>query len=315
MPELPEVQTTASQLNRVLPGLSIRDVWTDWPKMLRPPAGARAGGESFPKFKKEITGLKILRVHRRAKNVLIELSGGKTLLVHMKMTGHLLYGKFKKTYNKQLTTNKKKEMWTPDEAGPLKDPHNRFIHFVFTLDNGRHLAFSDMRKFGKLVLLDTATMDTSPHLALLGPEPLEKTFTEKKMRERLLSRPNGRIKQVLMDQTIIAGIGNIYSDEALFVAGIYPETRIKDLSAKDFKSLYAAAKRVLKNGIKFGGDSASDYRDAFGREGKFQEKHRAYRRTGKPCVFRGCKGVILRKMVGGRSAHYCEIHQKARSKK
>lgn len=292
MPELPEVQTTASQLAKVLPGLSIKGVWTDWEKMLR--------GEPFSRFKKEIVGRKIRRAHRRGKNVLIELSGGKTLLVHMKMTGHLLYGAYALEKGK----------WTPKEKGPLQDPHNRFIHFVFALSNGKHMAFSDMRKFGKIILLETATLDASPHLALLGPEPLERSFTEKKMKERLLTRPNAKIKQALMDQTIIAGIGNIYSDEMLMAASLHPEARVKDLSGADFKKLHAAMKRVLKKGIDFGGDSTSDYRNIKGERGAFHERHGAYRRTGEPCKFLGCKGVILRKMVGGRSAHYCDTHQR-----
>ncbi|MBX4215521.1 bifunctional DNA-formamidopyrimidine glycosylase/DNA-(apurinic or apyrimidinic site) lyase [Candidatus Parcubacteria bacterium] len=297
MPELPEVETTASQLHTVLPGLSIKDVWTDWEKMLR--------GESFAKFKKEIKGDKVKRVHRRAKNVLIELSGGKTILVHMKMTGHLLYGKFKMTKGK----------WVPDEKGPLNDPYNRFVHMVFTMSDGKHLVFSDMRKFGKFALLDTATKDTSPHLALLGPEPFDRSFTLAKFKERLLAKPTGRIKQVLMDQTVIAGIGNIYSDEMLFLAGLYPEERVANLTEKDFRALYAAMHRVLKHGIDFGGDSTSDYRNIHGERGAFQERHQVYRRTGKPCVMRGCKGVILRKKVGGRSAHYCAIHQPKKLKK
>jgi len=297
MPELPEVQTTSSQLNKVLPGLSVTSVWTDWEKMLR--------GESFAAFKKEIIGRKVLRAHRRAKNVLIELDGGKTLLVHMKMTGHLLYGKFKL----------KKGRWAPDEEGPLNDPYNRFIHFVFSLSNGKHLAFSDVRKFGKIALLDTALLDTSPHLALLGPEPLQRNFTLAKFKERLRARPSGRIKQVLMDQTVIAGIGNIYSDEMLFLASIHPEERVSILRDSDFKTLYNAMRRVLLNGIDFGGDSTSDYRNIYGESGAFHERHRAYRRTGKPCVIRACKGTILRKKVGGRSAHYCGIHQKMRKQK
>lgn len=291
MPELPEVQTTASQLNKVLPGLSITDVWTDWEKMLR--------GEPFSKFKKEIRRKKVVRAYRRAKNVLIELSGGKTLLVHMKMTGHLLYGKYKFT----------KRKWVPDEKGPLEDPFNRFVHFLFTLSNGKHLAFSDTRKFGKIALLDTATMDTSPHLALLGPEPLEKNFTLPKFKERIKTKQNGRIKQVLMDQSVIAGIGNIYSDEMLMTAGIHPEERVKELTDKDFKTLFGAMKRVLAQGIDFGGDSTSDYRNIYGVRGKFHERHRAYRRTGERCVRNGCAGVILRKIVGGRSAHFCDTHQ------
>ncbi|MEK7558631.1 MAG: bifunctional DNA-formamidopyrimidine glycosylase/DNA-(apurinic or apyrimidinic site) lyase [Patescibacteria group bacterium] len=302
MPELPEVQTTVSGLDKVLPGLKIKGLWSDWEKMVK--------DHSFSKFKSEVVGEKFLGARRRAKNILINISGGKTILIHMKMTGHLLYGKYeKKRNNKHVTRNKEKWGWVPVEKGPLNDPFNRFIHLVFILSNGKHLAFCDTRKFGKVALIETVRLPHSLHLSHLGPEPLEKSFTFQKFEERLSKKPNWKIKTVLMDQTIIAGIGNIYSDEMLFLSGIHPETRVEKINNKKLELLFRSMRLVLKSGINFGGDSMSDYRNIYGKRGKFQERHNAYRKTGENCGMRGCRGIIIKKKVGGRSAHFCSIHQ------
>lgn len=291
MPELPEVQTTVSGLHSVLPGKIITDIWTDWPKMFR--------GDTLAKFKKETVGEKVLSVKRRGKHILINLSGNTTIIIHMKMTGHLLYGKWKP----------QNKTWVPDQEGPLNDPFNRFVHVVFSLSNGKHLAFSDTRKFGKVVLAKTSTLEHSPHLAHLGPEPLEKDFDYKVFAERLSKKPRGKIKTVLMDQTVIAGIGNIYSDEMLWYTGIHPETRTGTIKPARLKKLFLAMKKVLSGGIEFGGDSMSDYRNIFGEKGRFQEKHNVYQKKGKRCTKKGCDGIIERKLVGARSAHFCPKHQ------
>src|SRR3989344_5539607 len=158
-------------------------------------------------------GKKIKSVTRRGKNVLVNLSSNVTILIHMKMTGHLLYGKYKRSV-KLKAKNVKQEEWEAVEEGPLKDPFNRFIRLVFTLSNGKHLAFSDMRKFAKVCYLPTDALSLSADLSHLGPEPLEKEFRIKNFEYQLGKRPNGKIKQVLMDQRLLAGIGNIYSHEA-----------------------------------------------------------------------------------------------------
>ena len=140
---------------------------------------------------------------------------------------------------------------------------------------------------------------------------------DKKNAERLGKKQNGRIKNVLMDQSIIAGVGNIYSDEALWRASLNPEERMRNIPDSYLKKLYASLKNVLNKGIDFGGDSMSDYRNIDGERGKFQEQHQAYRKTGTPCSLnihgKKCKGIIQRKVVGGRSAHFCSVHQKLRS--
>lgn len=299
MPELPEVETTTRGLRKTISGLTIVDVWTDLATKDKRQSGAVANPKYFKIFRKEILNKKILSVERRAKNILINISGGKTILVHLKMTGHLLYGKYK--FNKNR--------WTPDEHGPLHDPFNRFVHVVFTFSNGKHLAFSDARKFGKITLLDTKTAHDTKHLNNIGPEPLEKHFTIEKLRERLNKKPNGKIKTVLMDQSIIAGIGNIYSDEILWRAGVNPERQVKKIKDSELKLMFKAMKEVLTKGIEFGGDSMSDYRNIHGLPGKFQMHHEAYRRTGEKCRKKGCKGIIKRKVVNSRSAHFCSIHQ------
>lgn len=312
MPELPEVQTTVSGLHKVLPGLVIKAVWTDWPKMFRPnEKNSRARGNALAKFKKETVGKKVLSVKRRGKHILINLSGDTTVIIHMKMTGHLLYGKWEKTNNKQHITNKKSIIhWRPVEKNsPLNDPFNRFVHVVFSLSNGKRLAFSDTRKFGKVVLSKTSMLGHSPHLAHLGPEPLEENFDYKVFAERLYRKPRGKIKTVLMDQSLIAGIGNIYSDEMLWISGIHPETRVGTIKPAYLKKLFLAMKKVLKGGIEFGGDSMSDYRNIFGEKGHFQEKHNAYQKKGEACGKRGCNGIIERIVIGGRSSHFCPTHQ------
>src|SRR3989339_365263 len=283
MPELPEVETTTRGLREKILGLKIKDVWTDLSTKDKRKRDTVANPRYFKIFKKEILNKKVVSVERRAKNILINLSGGKTILVHMKMTGYLYYG---------------------------KDPKIKFAHVVFTLSNGKYLVFSDMRKFGKITLLDTKTAHCTKHLNNIGPEPLEKSFNLQKLKERLNKKPNGKIKTVLMDQSIIAGIGNIYSDEILWRAGINPERKASKLKEKQIKRILKAIKETLSRGIDFGGDSMSDYRNIHGLRGKFQLHHEAYRRTGEKCRKKKCKGVIKRKVINDRSAHFCSVHQK-----
>lgn len=300
MPELPEVETTTKGLRKTIINLVIKDVWTDLSTKDKRQREAIANPKYFKIFKKEILGKKVLSIERRAKNILINISGSKTILVHLKMTGHLLYGKYKFAKNK----------WTPNEKGPLHDPYNRFVHAVFIFSNQKHLAFSDARKFGKITLLDTKTAHDSKHLKNIGPEPLLLDFNLAILKERLNKKPNGKIKTVLMDQSIIAGIGNIYSDEILWRAGVHPERKVSNIKEAEMKLIFKAIKETLRKGIDFGGDSMSDYRNIQGLPGKFQLHHEAYRRTGEKCGKKNCKGIILRKVVNGRSAHFCSVHQK-----
>jgi formamidopyrimidine-DNA glycosylase len=300
MPELPEVQTTAHILNAQLRGFRIVGVWTDYDSAFHAGKNTIKNKKYFPFFKKEIVGKKILSVTRRAKNVLIHVSGNKTILVHMKMTGHLLYGKY--TFQ-----NKK---WLPPQDGLLDDPFNRFIHFALSFSNGKTLVLSDVRKFAKVFVFETDKIKNTEGLDHLGPEPLEKGFTYKIFQEQLCKKLNGKIKTVLMDQSIIAGIGNIYSDEVLWFSGIHPLEQVKNIDQKKSKLLYQNIVKILKQSIAVGGDSMSDYRNPNGEKGGYQNIHKAYRQTGNRCQKKGCTGIIQRIVVGGRSAHYCNVHQK-----
>jgi formamidopyrimidine-DNA glycosylase len=180
---------------------------------------------------------------------------------------------------------------------------------VFILSNGKHLVFCDSRKFGTIVVEKTKTLRDG-RFAHLGPEPLEKTFTENNFKERLLKSPARAIKTVLMDQSIIAGIGNIYSDEMLHRAHILPTRTSKSLKKGEVTLLFKSMKEVLTKGIDFGGDSTSDYRNIEGKRGAFHENHLVYLRTKEKCLTKSCKGVIEKKTIGGRSAHFCRTCQR-----
>jgi len=276
MPELPEVQTTVNGLNKIAKGRKIVGISTTYNSPFYKGKEEIKNPEYFKIFKKKVIGEKILKAERRAKNILIHLSGDTTILVHMKMTGHFVYDK--PTY-----------------------PH---VRLDFILDNGKHLVLSDMRKFAKVTLLK------DEHLKDLGPEPLEKSFTFPIFKSQLLKRPKGKIKQVLMDPYIIAGIGNIYSDEILWRANIHPLSVVSRIPEKNLKLTFTATKSLLKKGIDFGGDSMSDYRNIEGERGRFQEHHRAYRKHKTKCSKKGCRGILQRVFVGARSAHFCGVHQK-----
>jgi len=305
MPELPEVTTTVNGLKKALKGLSFLEVWTDLAKEnpIKQFRNTIKDKSFFKKFEKEIKNSKILSVERRAKNILINISGGKTILIHLKMTGHIIVGRY--------LYNKKENKWTPhiNERKELHDPYNRFIHAVFSLSNGKVMAFCDTRKFGKITLLETTNANETIHLKNLGFEPLEKSFTFEKFKEQIFLKPNKNIKTALMDQSVIAGIGNIYSDEMLWISGINPESKTIKIPNKYLLELYKEMKIILNKGIDFGGDSMSDYRNIDGARGNFQNHHNVYRKKGENCSKRGCSGVIIRKVLDGRSAHFCNTHQ------
>jgi formamidopyrimidine-DNA glycosylase len=292
MPELPEVETIVRGLRKKIIGKRIKDFWTDTKKLVKKP-------NSFKKFQKELRGRKIKNIRRRGKNILIDLSGDKVLLVHQKMTGHLLVGKW----------SFKKGEWFSEVLGPLlDDPRNRFLHLIFFLDDGRQLALSDLRKFAKIEFWDRKELEGFLGFKSLGPEPLDVKFTLKEFKKVLEKRKSGKIKQVLMDQKIIAGIGNIYSDEILWRAKVNPLKDINELNRQELKKIFWAIKFILKKGIELKGDSISDFRGADGTKGSFDKWSKVYKREGKKC--KRCKAVIKRKKIGGRSAHFCPKCQK-----
>lgn len=282
MPELPEVQTTVNGLNRTVKNRKIIAVHTSYNSSYHAGKDNIKDPKFFRIFKSKVSGQKILKAKRRAKNILIFLSNGHTIIVHMKMTGHFVYDR----------------------------PKYPFTRLEFKLDNGKLLALSDMRKFAKVTLVETVKLDKCLHLEHLGPEPLDKNFQFKIFNLQIQKRPKGRIKQVLMDQSLISGIGNIYSDEILWQAGVHPLSQPGKIPDRNLKEMFEATKKTLRKGIDFGGDSMSDYRNIKGERGKFQDHHQAYRRTGKLCNKKGCDGHIARMVVGARSAHFCPVHQK-----
>ena len=303
MPELPEVQTTVNGLNSTVKELTIVDVWTNYNSSHYKGKEEIKDPAFFLEFKKKIIGSKVLLTTRRAKNILIELHNGYTILIHMKMTGHLMYGSY-------TLTKDKKDPWKANTEGPLTDSFNRHIRLVFSLSDGKNLVLSDMRRFAKVTLLKSKDIYINKHLINIGPEPLDDTFTLSLFKQRLSKKPNGKVKTVLMDQSILAGVGNIYSDEVLWRSSVHPESIVKKIDEKNIKLIFNSIKIVLLKGIDLGGDSMSDYRNIKGERGLFQEQHTAYRKTGKKCSLRNCNGTIERKVVNGRSAHYCLVHQK-----
>lgn len=312
MPELPEVHTTTIGLNKVLKGRIFSNVWTDLKTSDKRQSDTIKNPKFFEKFKKSIKDKKFIKTQRVGKNILIHLRDpltplktNKTILIHMKMTGHLMYGKYH--YIKKINS------WTPHKSEKnkkLKDPYNRFIRVVFTLDNDKHLVFCDARKFGKITLLETSKIFESRHLKTLGLDALSPKLNLETFRKILNKKPNGKIKSVLLDQTLISGIGNIYSDEALWLSNIHPLSIVSKIPKKEMSILYKSVIKVLKKGIDFGGDSTSDYRNIYGEHGKFHHAHNVYRLKGTKCKKRGCFGAIERLVVGGRSAHFCNQHQR-----
>jgi formamidopyrimidine-DNA glycosylase len=282
MPELPEVTTTVKQLRKEIKNTKIVDIWSSYKSPHYVGKENIKDPKYFSLFKKQIIGKKIVDVRRVGKNILIDLDDTQTILVHMKMTGSFLIGPY---------TEK-----------------DKYIRMIFNLKgNGfgkeKVLAFSDLRKFAKVTL-------NTEDLKLLGPDPTTDIFTVDVLRDRLLLKPNGRIKNVLMDQTVVSGIGNIYSDESLWLSKINPETKPKSLTAKQFSTLHKNIRKVLKLGIELEGDSTSDYIKPDGTKGGFQLRHKVYKRKGEKCLRKDCNGTIVRKVIGGRSAHFCNTCQK-----
>jgi formamidopyrimidine-DNA glycosylase len=285
MPELPEVQTIISDLNKKIKDDVIVDFWSDWKKSIKTP---------FANFVKGIKGRKVLSASRIGKNILINLSDGKTIYVHLKMTGHLLV----KSEKLKVKSNGK------DYFG---EKVNQYIHHIFYLKSGRTMEFSDLRKFGKIILADTDKIGEIKEIRDLGVDAMEKGFTQEKLDEILDGRKT-KIKQLLVDQSKVSGIGNIYISEILFEAGVLPTRPADSITSQEKKKLYLAIKNTLKKAIKLRGTSDSDYRDTAGAPGKFQNALKVYRRTGNKCPV--CGTIIQRKKIGQRGTFFCPKCQK-----
>jgi len=290
MPELPEVQTIISDLNKKIKGDTITGFWSDHKKAIK---------NNFGDFIKGIKGRKILEAERIGKNIFINLSGGKTIYIHLKMTGHLLV----KT---QITNNK-----SQTKSKFFEDRVNQYVHHVFYLGENKKMEFSDLRKFGKIVLVDTDKIKELKEIKNLGVDAMDDEVTLGKFQE-ILSKKSARgglaygekkIRDVLMDQNIISGIGNIYASEILFDAKILPARKVGQLKKSEIKAIRNSIKKVLNKAIKLRGTSDSDYRDTSGAPGGFQKVLRVYRRTGKKCV--RCGTIVKRIKMGQRSAFIC----------
>lgn len=311
MPELPEVQTIVDDLNKKIIGRRITGVWFDWPKTIKKPKAID--------FNKQIKGLIIKKILRRGKNILIYLQKNKKLndkgqmflmLIHQKMTGHLLVGKWKVEKFKSLKFKVKSLI-----KGPLEEKVNNYIHLIFYLDNGLMLALSDLRKFAKVIFGKADEIENLPDLIKLGPELIIKSFKEKKFKilnvskfKSLIKDERQKIKQVLMDQEVITGIGNIYSDEILWLAKVHPLTPTNKLSDKQISGIYLAMKKIFKKALKLRGTSTSDFRDTAGVAGQYSKFRYVYKREGERCPRKNA--IIKRIKVGGRSAHFCPNCQK-----
>lgn len=290
MPELPEVQTIVSDLNKKIVGYIIVDFWSDWPKAIK--------NLSLEKFKKEIRNRKILNVRRTGKNIFIDLSKDKTLYIHLKMTGHLL------VKSPEIIKSQSQKNYFNDKV-------NSYIHHIWTLTQNKNnlaMEFSDVRKFAKIVLDDTKKINELPEIKKLGLDVMDKKFTLQKFKNLLDKRKHRKIGLVLMEQDFMSGIGNIYRSEILYEAGILPQKTVEKLSKNERNKLYRTILIVLKKAIKMRGTSDSDYRDTAGAPGNFQKALKVYRKAGKKCP--RCGTIIKRATLGQRSVFYCPKCQK-----
>ncbi|MCP4685636.1 MAG: bifunctional DNA-formamidopyrimidine glycosylase/DNA-(apurinic or apyrimidinic site) lyase [bacterium] len=284
MPELPEVETVVRGLRKIIPGRVFEAVKTNAPA---------ASIVISPSFKRKtlnsvIKGRKVLSIDRRGKNILINLAGDVTLWVHLKMTGKFLY---------------------VDRTQP-KHKHD-LVFFDFTPhtkdDNGLHLRFNDYRRFGRLRVFPNDELWQQPGLANLGPEPLDLTandFVE------LCKRRARMIKPALLDQNFIAGLGNIYADESLYVSKIHPRRLTDTLSRRKLTELHGHIQRLLRASIEHMGTTVVSHAGVDGRSGSFQNFLKVYGSEDQPCDH--CGGNIIREKIGSRSAHYCPRCQRLR---
>lgn len=269
MPELPEVETVVRGLRQPLIGRTVTGFWVDWPRTIGSPDPAQ--------FEARVMGQTFQRLERRAKYIVCHLDD-ELLVVHLKMTGRLYVAPAESSY-----------------------PDDRWLHFKLSLDNGHELRFSDARKFGK-VYLSQDFASVTKGAANLGPEPLEDSFTTHDFRERLRGRSNA-LKALLLDQSFIAGVGNIYADEALFRAKLHPLRKADTLTLAESDLLYQTVREALLAGIEYEGASINWYRKPDGTQGESQKHFYAYGRDGQPCLV--CGTPLLKTRVAQRGTHYC----------
>jgi len=278
MPELPEVETVKRGLAPAMEGAVIARAAVNRPDLRWP----------FPeRMAERLTGARVNQLRRRSKYILADLDSGETLLIHLGMSGRMTV--------------------SGDPLGQFAHDHpqaEKHDHVVLDMDNGARITFNDPRRFGAMDLLDTATAEQHKLLAVLGPEPLGNDFHE----DHLIAAFKGRntpVKSALLDQGIIAGLGNIYVCEALFRAGISPRRKAGQISATRVAALVPIIRAVLEDAIRAGGSSLKDFRQASGELGYFQHSFDVYGRENAPCRRDGCTGTVTRITQSGRSSFYC----------
>lgn len=283
MPELPEVETVRTGLNKMLLGKKLRQVTHDWDK-------------GFPNSKSDVSahlvGAHITGVRRRAKVLIIDLDNGYSLVIHLKMTGQLVYRGDGAHFG----------AGHPNDSlvGKLPDKSTRV---VFDFTDGSKLFFNDQRKFGWIRLLPTAEIPQIDFFQKVGPEPLASDFTAQDFVARLRRRNKSAIKAVLLDQAVIAGVGNIYADESLWAARIHPMSRVQYVSDAQLADLYHSLRGILTLSIQKGGSTDRNYVDAEGKKGSYLSFAHVFRREGLPCE--RCGTTIIKTRVAGRGTHIC----------
>ncbi|MBA84309.1 bifunctional DNA-formamidopyrimidine glycosylase/DNA-(apurinic or apyrimidinic site) lyase [Thalassobius sp. S69A] len=283
MPELPEVETVRRGLAPAMESAVITRAQVNRPDLRWP----------FPdRMAERLTGQKVLGLRRRSKYILADLGSGETLLIHLGMSGRMTV--------------------SGDPLGQFVHGHpaaEKHDHVVLDMDNGARITFNDPRRFGAMDLLETATADQHKLLASIGPEPLGNDFHE----DYLVAALRGRmspVKTALLDQKIVAGLGNIYVCEALFRAGIHPKRKAGQIAAPRLRALVPVIRDVLSEAIDAGGSSLKDFRQADGELGYFQHNFRVYGQEANPCTTAGCRSVIHRIVQSGRSTFYCPTCQR-----
>ena len=295
MPELPEVETVRIGLQSLLPGKIVAGAIFDTPK-------------SFPNTPADVSqflvGAKILSVNRRAKVLLIELSSQYSLVIHLKMTGQLVYVP---SGSMQTESDQRFGAGHPNQSlvGSLPDKSTRV---TVSFDDNSNLYFNDQRKFGWMRLLPTVEVPNIDFFKRVGPEPLESSFTSAVFIERLMRRKKSGIKSVLLDQSVLAGVGNIYADESLWSAKIHPETRVFQIPHAQLEMLHKELIDVLKLSIEKGGSTDRNYVNAEGKKGSYISFAKVFRKEGTPC--QRCGTLIVKMRVAGRGTHVCPSCQK-----
>lgn len=288
MPELPEVETVRVGLQKLIIGKEIVAVSSDWPKGF---PNAQADVDKF------LIGAKVVIVARRAKVLLVGLSSKYSLVIHLKMTGQLVFQGKGVHFGAGHPSD--------SLVGELPDRSTRVI-IDFT--DGSRLFFNDQRKFGWMRLMPSEELATLDFFKKVGPEPLGDGFTWAEMKARLERRRNTNIKAALLDQTVIAGVGNIYADESLWGAKIHPATMVRELSDKQIKDLHESLRDILRLAIEKGGSTDKHYVNAEGKKGSYLSFARVFRREGQPCP--RCGTTIEKTRVAGRGTHFCPVCQK-----